>query len=41
MKVVEYWIAKIFIVVVDGAIIIHEVIACNSTLMKQSLTLTT
>ena len=33
MKVVEYLIAKIFI-------IIHEVITCDSTLMKQSLTLT-
>ena len=42
MKVVEYRIAKIFIIVVDGCIIIiHEVITCDSTLMKQSLTLTT
>ena len=42
MKVVEYRIAKIFIIVVDGFIvIIHEVITCDSTLMKQSLTLTT
>ena len=42
MKVVEYRIAKIFIIVVDGyIIIIREVIMCNSTLMKQSLTLTT
>ena len=41
MKVVEYRIAKIFIIVVDGCIItIHEVITCDSTLMKQSLTLT-
>ena len=42
MKVVEYRIAKIFIIVIDGCIItIHEVITCDSTLMKQSLTLTT
>ena len=42
MKVVEYRIAKIFIIVVDGCIItIHEFITCDSTLMKQSLTLTT
>ena len=42
MKVVEYRIAKIFIIVVNGCIIIiHEVITCDSTLMKQSLTLTT
>ena len=42
MKVVEYRIAEIFIIVVDGCIIIiHEVITCDSTLMKQSLTLTT
>ena len=33
MKVVEYLIAKIFI-------IIHKVIRCDSTLTKQSLTLT-
>ena len=39
MKVVEYRIAKIFIIVVDGCIItIHEVITCDSTLMKQSYT---
>ena len=32
----------IFIIVVDGCIIIiHEVVTCNSTLMKQSLSLTT
>ena len=42
MKVVEYRIANIFIIVVDGCIIIiQEVITCDSTLMKQSLTLTT
>ena len=41
MKVIEYQIAKIFIVVVDGCIItIHEFITCDSTLVKQSLTLT-
>ena len=32
----------IFIIVVDGCIIIiHEVVTCDCTLMKQSLTLTT
>ena len=42
MKLVEYRIAKIFIIVVDDyIIIIHEVITRDSTLMKQSLTLTT
>ena len=42
MKVVEYRIAKISIIVVHGCIIIiHEVITCDSTLMKQYLTLTT
>ena len=42
MKVVEYRIAVIFINVVDGCIIIiQEVITCDSTLIKQSLTLTT
>ena len=42
MKVVEYRIAKICISVVDGCIIIiHEVITYDSTLMKQSFTLTT
>ena len=42
MKVVQYRTAKSFIIVVDGCIIIiHEFITCNSTLMKQSLTLTT
>ena len=42
MKVIQYRIAKIFIIVVDGCIIIiHEVITCDSTLMKQYLTLTT
>ena len=40
MKVVEYRIAKIFTIVIDGCIItIHELITCDSTLMKQSLTL--
>ena len=40
MKVDEYLIAKIFVIVVDGCIIIiHEVITCDSSLMKQSLTL--
>ena len=39
MKVIEYRIAKIFIIVVDDCIItIHKVITCDSTLMKQSLT---
>ena len=42
MEVVEYRIAKIFIIVVDGCIIIiHEVITGDSTLMKQSLSLAT
>ena len=42
MKVVEYRIAKIFIIVVDVCIIIiYEFITCDSTLMKQSLTVTT
>ena len=42
MKLVKNRIAKIFIIFVDGCIItIHEVITCDSTLMKQSLTLTT
>ena len=42
MKVVEYRIAKIFIILEDGCITtIHEVITRDSTLMKQSLTLTT
>ena len=35
MKVVEYQIAKIFIIAVDSrTIIIHEVNKCDSTLMK-------
>ena len=39
---VEYRIAEIFINVVDGCIIIiHELITCDSALMKQYLTLTT
>ena len=42
MKVVEYRIAKIFIIVIDGCIItIHKVITCDCTLMTQSLTLAT
>ena len=44
IKLVEDRIANvtIFIVVVDGCIIIiHEVVTCDSTLMKQSLTRTT
>ena len=41
MKVVEYRTAKIFIMVVDGCIIIiHEINTSDSTLMKQSSTLT-
>ena len=41
MKVDEYLIAKISVIVVDGCIIIiHEVITRDSTFMKQSLTLT-
>ena len=44
MKLIEYRMLRnvtIFIIVVDGCIIIiHEVVTCDSTLMKQSLTLT-
>ena len=37
MKVVEYRIANIFTIVVDGCIIIiHEVITCDSNLMSNN-----